>query len=262
MILARRWRPAEDYDTVISGWVTSGAPMAAPPCNDIALVAAESASGVSLLESPLTPFEQWDVSGSVALVSDYRLGGVTRSGHAAALQLSGEVKHVSGWSFGAFASNIDKRKGGHFEIEVHAAKTFAIGETDVSVGALWAMIPEAEDKDFGIAQFSAARSAGPVDLTLAVNYAWAQPNTDDDYNFSLRLRARTLIGTLAGAPITLSASVGHAEGSITIEDNKNDWSFGAVAAVGDADIGLTYVDTDLEDDRGDSALILSFTRRF
>jgi uncharacterized protein (TIGR02001 family) len=232
------------------------------PCNETTVIAAEAASGVTLQESPVTPFEHWDVSGDVALVSDYRLGGVTRSGHAAALQAGIDAAHHSGWSVGASASSVDKRKGGHFEMEVHAAKTFAIGDTELSVGALWAMIPEAEHEDFGIAQVSASRTIGPVDVTLAVNYAWAQPNIDDDDNYSVRLRARTLIGRLAGAPITLGASVGHAEGSITLEDTKNDWSVSATAAVGDVDIGLAYIDTDLEDERGDGALVLSFAARF
>lgn len=236
--------------------------MAILSCNEAALFAVEGASPLSVTESPPTPFESWDVSGQAALVSDYRLGGVTRSAHAAALQASFEVKHRSGWSFGGFASSVDKRKGGDFEVEVHAARTFAIGDTDVSVGALWAVIPQTQGEDFGIAQASVSRPVGPVDLTLAVNYAWPQANIDDDDNYSVRLRARTPIGRFAGAPITLNASVGRAEGTLTIEDEKSDWSVGAVAAVGGVDIGLTYVDTDLEDRRGRSGLVLSFAVSF
>ena len=106
------------------------------------------------------------------------------------------------------------------------------------------------------------RPVGPVDLTLAVNYAWPQANIDNEDNYSVRLRARTPIGRLAGVPITLNASAGHAEGTLTIEHVKNDWSLGAVAAVGDVDIGLTYVDTDLEDRRGRPGVILSIAYSF
>lgn len=230
--------------------------------DDVIVFAAENASGVALAQSPITPFERWDVSAHVAAVSDYRLGGVTRSGHAAAIQGGVEFEHSSGWSFGATASTVDIRKGGHYEAEIHVAKTFAVGETELSVGALWAMIPEASDEDFGIAQFTASHDVGPLDVTLAVNYAWAQPNIDDEDNISAALRARTPIGRLAGIPITLGGRLGYSEGTLTIEDKKTDWSVSATASVGAADIGLSYVDTDLDDPRGDSALVLSFNVSF
>ncbi len=236
--------------------------MAVLVLNDLAGFAAESASGVTLAESPVTPFEQWDVSYSVAAVSDNRRSGVTRSGHAAALQLGVEFEHASGWSFGAHASTVDKRKGGHFEADLHVARRFEVGETEFTVGALWAMIPEADHQDFGIAQFSASHPVGPLDVTLAVNYAWKQENIDDEDNLYVGLRARTPIGRIAGAPITLGASVGHAAGPLAIEGTKLDWSLSAAANVNGADFGVAYVDTDLHDHRGSAALVFSIAVRF
>ncbi|MDX2274288.1 MAG: TorF family putative porin [Hyphomonadaceae bacterium] len=232
------------------------------PLSDIIVLSANTTARPVLLEAPEPPPEGWDVTSTVALVSDYRLGGVTRSAHAAALQTSIDAHHSSGWSVGGFAANVDKRKGGDFELEVHAAKSFAIDDTEFSVGALWAVIPQTQGEDFGIAQFSASRAIGPVDVTLAVNYAWPQSNLDDEDNTSIRLRARTPIGRLAGVPITLGASVGYSEGELTLEDKKNDWSVSAAAAFGAADIALAYVDTDLDSERGDPALIFSIAVSF
>ena len=59
----------------------------------------------------------------VAVVSDYRRGGVSRSGHDPAFQISGDVETSSGWSAGVFASTIAERKGAHAEVELYGART-------------------------------------------------------------------------------------------------------------------------------------------
>lgn len=51
------------------------------------------------------------VSGSVAVVSDYRYRGVSLSDHQPALQLSIAYDHADGWYAGAFASSVQRAQG-------------------------------------------------------------------------------------------------------------------------------------------------------
>jgi hypothetical protein len=62
--------------------------------------------------------------------------------------------------------------------------------------------------------------------------------------------------------LTAGASIGRSEGPLAIEEVKIDWSLSLTADVQGTDIGLSYVDTDLEDEHGDATCVLSIVRTF
>jgi uncharacterized protein (TIGR02001 family) len=203
-----------------------------------------------------------DFSFDVALVSDYRRGGLSRSGHAAAVQAGFDVSEPSGWSVGIWASTIDNKRGSNVELNLYGAREFELGETELTLGAMAVVFPGGQGVDYGVAQSSVSHAIGPVDATLVLNYAWSQASLDEEDNLYVALRARTPIGRLASAPLTLGASVGRAQGHFAIEGTKMDWSLSLTAAVRSFDIGISYVDTDVSDRRGDPTCVLTIAHTF
>jgi uncharacterized protein (TIGR02001 family) len=208
---------------------------------------------------PRAPFQ---VTAELTLVSDYRRGGVTQSDHNPALQGRIEIKHHSGLSVGAFATSMHARRGSNAQVTLFGAHRFDIGETELSLGASEVIFIGGDADPIAIAQASVSHPAGPVDLTLAVNYAPPQ-RAIDEYGLSINLRARTPLGRLGGAPLTASASIGRSEGEFAMDAGvKLDWSVGVTAEIAGADIGIAYVDNDLDDERGDAGLVFSISHHF
>jgi uncharacterized protein (TIGR02001 family) len=201
-------------------------------------------------------------SANLALVSDYRIGGVSTSGEAAALQGGFDVDEASGWSAGLWASTIEEFAGSHFEVDLYAAKSFDLGATEVSLGATAIFLPGGENIVVGLADASVSRPIGPVDATLAVRYAWPQAELGDDDDLYVSANGESPIGRLAGVPLTLGASIGVEHGAFAIEDGKLDWSISMTASVRGVDFGIAYVDTDLRGAPGDPACVFSIARTF
>jgi uncharacterized protein (TIGR02001 family) len=208
------------------------------------------------------PHPHFQVSAELSVVSDYRRGGVTQSDHNPALQGRIDVKHHSGWSAGAFATSMHARRGSNAQLTLFGSRRFEFGETQLNLGATEVIFFGGDADPFAIAQASVSHPAGPVDLTLSVNYAPPQAALDE-HGLGVNLRARTPIGRLNGAPLTAAVSVGRSEGEFAMDAGvKLDWSAGVTTEFADTEFGLAYVDNDLDDDRGDAGVVFSITRRF
>jgi uncharacterized protein (TIGR02001 family) len=211
-------------------------------------------------EKPRPPFQ---VTAELALVSDYRRGGVTRSDNYPALQGRIDIKHHSGWSAGAFASSIHGRRGSNAELDLYGAKRIDFGDTRLSLGATAIVFFGGDADPFAIAQASVSHPIGPIDATLQVNYAPPQEALDDEYGLSVSLRARTPLGRIAGVPLTGAASIGRSEGEFAMGGEvKLDWSVGVSTEIAGAEIGLAYVDNDLDGERGEGGLVFSIAHEF
>lgn len=197
----------------------------------------------------------------LAVVSDYRRGGMSRSGGHPAVQASIDVEFPGGWSVGIWGSTTDA-KHSNFEIALYGAKEFEFGDTELTIGATAIIDVDRDRIDFGIAQASISHPVGPFDLTLAVNYAWEQSHLDDQDNLYVSLRGRTPIGRLLGIPLTLGASLGRTEGRFADDGVRLDWSTSLTADVEGTDIGFSYVDNDLAGERGDAAFVVSIAHTF
>jgi uncharacterized protein (TIGR02001 family) len=212
-------------------------------------------------EEPRAP--QFNVSAELALVSDYRRGGVTQSDGDPALQGRIDIRHESGFSVGAFATSMHGRRGSNAQATLFGAQRFEFGDTDVSLGATGVFFFGGDADPFAIAQASITHPVGPVDATLSVNYAPPQEALDDEHGLSVNLRARTPLGRVNSIPLTGAASIGWSENEFAMgAGTKLDWSMGVTAEINGTELGLAYVDNDLDDDRGDAGLVFSIAHQF
>jgi len=202
-----------------------------------------------------------DVELDLALLSDYRRAGVSRSGENPVAQAALDVDFPHGWSVGAFVSTTDS-KHSNVEVAFYGSKTWEVGDTEFHVGATAIMDVDENAYDFGIAQASVVHPIGPIDVTFAVNYAWEQAHLDDEDNLYFTLRGKSRIGRLFGAPLTIGASVGRMQGHMTDNEARVDWSASATFDIAGTDLGFSYIDNDLDDRRGDPALVVSIAHTF
>lgn len=209
------------------------------------------------------PLAHVETSFELALVSDYRRGGVTRSNGAPALQGRLDIRSDSGWSAGVFASSIDSRRGSNLEVALFGARRFEFGRTELSLGASAAFYFGGDAEPVGLVQASVSHPLGPIDATLAVNYAPPQESLDGEHGLAVNLRTRTPLGRVFGAPLTAAVNVGRSEGEFAMgADVKLDWSLGVSTEVAGVEFGLAYVDNDLDDERGEGGLVFSIAHRF
>jgi uncharacterized protein (TIGR02001 family) len=225
--------------------------------------AAACAAGLKEAGEPPKPPAQIHVAGELTIVSDHRRGGVTQSDNAPALQGRVTLRHDSGLSVGAFATSMHGRRGSNAQVALFGAQRFEFGETELSLGATALFFFGGDADPFAIAQASVTHPIGPVDATLQLNYAPPQDALDGDDGLGVNLRARTPLGRLNGLPLTGAASVGYSEGEFAMgAETKLDWSVGVTVELDEAEIGVAYVDNDLDGDRGEAGIVFSITRRF
>jgi uncharacterized protein (TIGR02001 family) len=222
---------------------------------------AACAAGLKQAGDEKPPRPQFHVSAELTIVSDYRRNGVTQSDNAPALQGRFDIRHTNGWSMGAFATSMHARRGSNAQVALFGARRFDFGETELSLGTSAVIFIGGDADPFGVAQASISNPIGPVDATFSVNYAPPQESINDQHGLNVNLRARSPLGRLNGAPLTAAASVGWSEGEFAMgAETKLDWSAGVTTEINGVEIGLAYVDNDLDDHRGEAGLVLSLTR--
>jgi len=246
-------------------------------------------SAVSLLALATPAFAEDEmpaikITGSAALVSDYRFRGFSQSGENAAVQGSININHESGFYVGTWASsiNLSSSTGADLatEIDIYAGytKAVALGVT-VDVGLLYYLYPKkgGGDTDFFEPYVNLTGAIGPATVKVGVNYAWAQSALGD--NSAIYFHAEPSIA-IPGTPLSLDAHVGYsvsdtALGGYGADHHVWDYSIGGAVAYKNLSFGVHYVDTDeqryrsaplagsgAEDMGADGAVIFSLTASF
>ncbi|WP_250890508.1 TorF family putative porin [Sphingobium nicotianae] len=211
--------------------------------------------------SPIT------VSGSAALVSDYRFRGVSQTDEQMAVQAGMSVSHDSGLYAGAWASNLagwGTFGGANMELDLYAGYKLPIGAATLDVGLTWYMYPGGADKtDFAEPYAKLSTTLGPVSGLIGVAYAPAQEalgnwsNTPQsaigDKEDNLYLWGDLSSG-VPGTPVTLKAHLGYSDGNPGLGPNGTsvaptgtywDWMLGADLVAGPVTLGVAYVDTSI-----------------
>jgi hypothetical protein len=251
----------------------------------IAAVAALSfLPAVPALAQDTDPPAPVTVSGSVALVSDYRFRGVSQTDEEMAIQGGFTVSHESGLYASTWASNLSgwgTFGGANMELDLVGGYKMDIGGGGaIDVGVTWYMYPGGAQKtDFAEIYAKLSGSAGPVSLLAGVAYApsqealgkWYATGADaaagvytdpGDKEDNLYLWGDATAG-ISGTPLTLKAHIGYSDGNDGLGPNGTsiaptgkywDWSLGADVAVGPLTLGVSYVDTDISD--SDAAYLL------
>ncbi len=244
----------------------------------LALVAATPA----LADEATAPPPDLVVSGSVALVSDYRFRGVSQSNEEMAIQGGITVSHESGAYAGTWASNLagwGQFGGSNMELDLFAGYKKSFGGATVDVGVTWYMYPGGSDiTDFAEPYVKVSGTLGPVNALAGVAYApkqralgnWSStgalsaagifdnPGAKDD---NLYLWT-DISGAVPSTPITLKAHLGYSDGNPGLGPNGTsvaptgeyvDWMLGADVALGKITLGVSYVDTNIS--RADAAYL-------
>ena len=246
------------------------------PCA-VAIVAATlaPAAAAQTTTEAAAPPPAIGISGSAAIVSDYRFRGVSQSDRQMAVQAGLTVTHDSGLYIGTWGSNLagwGTFGGANMELDlVGGYKTALAGHATLDVGLTWYMYPGGAAKtDFAEPYARLTGTAGPATLTAGIAYAprqqaigkwyangaeaaagsYSRPGAKDD---NLYLWGDGAVA-IAGTPVTAKAHIGHSRGQDGLGPNATavsptgrywDWSRGADIAVRRLTLGLAYVGTDI-----------------
>lgn len=197
----------------------------------------------------------FEISGNVALVSDYRFRGVSLSGGDFALQGGIDVGHSSGFYVGTWASSIAGGSAyGELELDVYGGWSGEVAEgITFDIGLLYYMYPTgdvaAADTDYFEPYASISGDLGGLSATLGVAYAWDQDSLGGDDNLYVYT---DLEYGIPNTPLSLSAHLGYTDGVLapsflagSLDDSSLDWGLGVSWAVTDSlSLGFNYVDTE------------------
>jgi uncharacterized protein (TIGR02001 family) len=220
------------------------------------------------------PTKAFTVSGSAAVVSDYRFRGVSQSDKNAAVQGGITVAHESGFYAGTWGSNLagwGTFGGANLELDVFGGYKRSFGAITVDAGLTWYMYPGGADKtDFAEPYIKVSGTVGPASVLAGIAYAPRQEALGRWYFSGASASAgvydrpgdkedNTYIWTDAsaavpGTPVTAKAHVGYSWGNSGLGPNGTsvaptgeylDWLVGADVTFAPVTLGIAYVDTNI-----------------
>lgn len=193
------------------------------------------------------------VTGSAAVVSDYRFRGISQSDKRFALQGGLTVTHESGFYVSTWGSSIDDyvAAGSDQELDLIAGYSRTFGAATVDVGVLYYYYPGSggANTDFVEPYASIKGTFGPATAKLSAAYAPKSRALSVDGGLTREDNlyvAGDLAASVPDTPLGVSAHLGHSFGPsyLTIGDEYTDWSVGATYTWSHLTFGVSYVDTD------------------
>ena len=216
------------------------------------------------------------VSGSVAVLTDYRLRGVSQSDRDPAVQASLTIAHESGFYVGTFASNLagwGTFGGANLELDAIGGFRRTVGSATIDAGLTWYMYPGGADKtDYAEAFAKLSGTIGPATLLAGVAYAphqqalgkwyrngaeaaagvYADPGDKED---NLYLWGDGAVA-VPNTPLTAKAHIGWSKGNSGLGPNAIsaaptgeywDWQLGADYAIRGTPltVNVSWIDTDI-----------------
>jgi len=207
------------------------------------LLALLAAAGGARAQSETAPepgegslLERIELSGEVALVSDYRFRGVSLSEKDPAIQGALGLS-LEGAFLGAWASSIDNFNGAETELDVTAGYGFELGGLAIEAGGIAFLFPGGEDTDYLEAYTAVSGSLAALDWTLGVNYTPNQSNIGSEDNIYV---SGGIGYGLPGLPVSLDAGIGYEDGAFG--HDKVDWRTGFTYSGLPMDISVHYID--------------------
>ncbi|MDX1734387.1 MAG: TorF family putative porin [Halioglobus sp.] len=203
--------------------------------------------------------DDFEVSGNIALTTDYRFRGISQSDEDVAVQGGFDAAFAPGFYVGVWGSSVDFGGGvyGSIEMDYYAGWAGNIGDTDfgIDVGYVYYDYPgdkgccEGDYQEFYV-------GTSWRDLTLQLNYSddyYAETEEfwylSADYSFALPTLEALTVGLHAGYNILDEDDGFLAPG----EDEYLDYSVSVSYSVFGVDLSLAWVGTDLDEDDVGSA---------
>lgn len=196
--------------------------------------------------------KEFTLTGSAALVSDYRFRGISQSGKHIAAQASATLTHSSGFYGSFWASSIDDyvAAGADTELDLIGGYSKTISGFTLDGGVLYYVYPSAQknvNTDFFELYGSVKAPVGPATLKAGFAYAPKQkalsltgPKLDNLYLYGEAAVA------VPHTPFGVSAHLGYSKDQSLLTAGKKyfDWNLGATYTWRAATFGVSYVDTD------------------
>lgn len=229
-------------------------------------VATALAAGMSAV-----PAQALEVSGNVALTTDYKFRGISQSDESAAIQGGFDVSFEPGFYVGTWGSSVDFDDGGSLgslELDYYAGWSGNIGDSDfgIDVGYLFYDYPGDDgDSEGDYQEFYG--SVSWKDLTVGAAYSDDYYAETDEFwyvygDFSFALLDALTVGLHVGYNM-----IEEGEGFLSSdEDAYTDYKVGVTYSWSDVDFELAWVGTDLDDDDvfgtdwGDDAAVFTISR--
>jgi uncharacterized protein (TIGR02001 family) len=215
------------------------------------LMAATVLAGSALLATPAMAQDEEtpavSVTGSVAVVSDYRFRGIGLSGGDPAVQGGLTLNTAPGFYVGTWGSNLDDCGTGFYgELELDLFAGWSGMVTDnvgVDVGVTYYAYPTNDIGPSDVWEFygKVKPTLGPVGLTLGVAYSPDQDSLGGGDNLYLSADAAV---SIPETPVSLSGHIGYTDGFLTYTPSGHavDYSVGAsVTVLGGLSLGVSYV---------------------
>ena len=245
-------------------------------CLATALAGASLALASAAQAQDTAPPSPITISGSAAVVTDYRLRGVSQSNNGFALQAGVTIAHESGFYVGTWGSNLagwGTFGGPNLELDAIGGFKKTFGPATLDVGLTWYMYPGGAAKtDFAEPFVKLSGTVGPVSALAGVAYAPKQQALGQWYDSGASYVEGTpdhpgakndnlyvwgdVSGAIPSTPDTLKAHLGYSKGNPGLGPNGTsvaptgsyaDWLLGADLALGKVVLGVAYIDTNISD---------------
>ena len=189
-----------------------------------------------------------EISGNVALATDYRFRGISQTQRDPAIQGGFDLGVDSGFYVGTWASNVSFTDGGT-EIDVYAGWGTDVSENvAIDIGVLYYGYPSDPDADY----VEIYGSVGFFGATLGLHYSPEYTYDTDDYfylygEYSLPLGDMlTLDAHVALNQFKNSEALGSFLGATDPGKNYIDYSLSATIPIAGVDFTLAWVGTDID----------------
>jgi uncharacterized protein (TIGR02001 family) len=191
--------------------------------------------------------DEHEISGNVALTTDYRFRGISQTGRDPAIQGGLDYGHGSGLYIGTWASNVSFTEGGT-EIDAYAGWGTDLNENlSLDLGVLYYAYPSDNDADY----WEFYGSLGFFGATVGLNYSPEYTYDTGTYfylygGYSLPLGEAFSLDLNVGLNQFKGDNLDDFLGTIGAGKNYIDYSIGVTASVVGVDLTLAYVGTDID----------------
>ena len=203
---------------------------------------------------------------NVGLVSDYAYRGWSQTDEKPALQGGFDYAHDSGLYAGVWGSSVswladaDPAISNGLELDLYAGYKGKVGDIGYDVGLLQYYYPGSYPTGFNSPDTLEGYAAVSWEfLTLKYSYSFTDlfgfDNSDGSQYLDLSASYEIADGLKLNAHVGRQYIAGPAE-------SYNDWKIGVSKSLAGFDIGLHYVDTDVDSKLSDGRVILSIGRAF
>lgn len=195
-----------------------------------------------------------DFSGNIGFASEYSFRGISQSNEQPAVQGGFDWADESGLYAGVWASNVEFGDA-TIETDLYAGYSDELFDTGISydIGAIYYLYPGSDDR-FNYNFYE-------VSLALGYDFEFASVSTSVNYSpdYFGKSGDGVYVAGFVDVPLsfmpidtTLNMSVGHQSIDDRVAfgvDDYMDWSLGLTVNVEGFDVGLKYIDTNLDEPR-------------